>query len=400
MSNKKDKNENLNEQNELDPADFNSQEVESISGESEADDVGANPVYEEVIQPAESDSETEEELSPDDLLEDVRRSLISEMAEKEQEEESKWWKRIGSSSRRKKKADVLSVETINVPVEPSDVEAEKQEGNQDQFVEQLDELIDILEDETREDAAVEGMVAAPMEEIILDKEEKAPEAIGLNELKKRAFSARTTPDEEEKSLSEVRSVALSDGEEVFVEVEAATEDPLRDRWKAFENTLKPYRRYFYFVFVFVSLVMVLLVSASMYRLYQQSLPPPPTEVPSLLPYPVTVNLPGGLRFNLGKGKLQEGRWNPRGPEWLVGTEICRWIAIPYSRQMEAVVLTLSKDDEIELVMSNNDVLVFKVFSRDQLTLEEMLELDSGSPCMLLVLAQADTGERWVVRAIP
>ena len=249
MTNKKDKNEKLNEQDELDSAEVNSQEVASASGEHEAGTMDANPVDEDDVQSAESDSESEGDLSPDDLLEDVRRSLITETTEKEQEEQSRWWKRIGSGSR-KKKADASSVETSNVPAEPSDVEAEKPKGDQDQYVEQLDELIDMLEEESLDDSAVEEVTAAPVDEIVSDKEDVPPQAVDLNELKKRAFSARTTPDEEERSLSEVRSVALSDGEEVFVEVEAAAEDPLRDRWKAFENTLKPYRRYFYFVFVF------------------------------------------------------------------------------------------------------------------------------------------------------
>jgi len=121
---------------------------------------------------------------------------------------------------------------------------------------------------------------------------------------------------------------------------------------------------------------------------------------SALPYPVAMNLPGGLNFHLGKGKLDEGRWNPRGPEWLEGTEICRWIAIPHSRQLEAVVRTLTREDQIELIMSNNDKLVYTVYSIDQLNIEEMQELDSGSPCMLLVLAQSDSDERWVVTAVP
>jgi len=113
-----------------------------------------------------------------------------------------------------------------------------------------------------------------------------------------------------------------------------------------------------------------------------------------------MNLPGGLRFSLGKGKLQEGKWNPRGPEWLEGTEVCRWIAIPHSRQLEAVVRTLTREDQIELLMSNNDTLTYTVSSIDQLTLDEMQARDTGSPCMLLVLAQADSEERWVVTANP
>jgi hypothetical protein len=98
--------------------------------------------------------------------------------------------------------------------------------------------------------------------------------------------------------------------------------------------------------------------------------------------------------------LQNGKWNPRGPEWLEGTEVCRWVAIPWSRQLEAVIRTLTQEDKIELGMSNSDRVVYDVYSITQMSIEEMQELDSNSPCLLLVLAQADSDKRWVVTAIP
>jgi hypothetical protein len=107
-----------------------------------------------------------------------------------------------------------------------------------------------------------------------------------------------------------------------------------------------------------------------------------------------------LNFNLGKGTLKDDKWNPRGPEWLEGTEICRWVSIPWSRQVEAVIRTFTQDDEIELFMSNNDRLVYQVYSIQQLTISDMQKLDPGSPCLLLVLADAESEDRWVVTAIP
>jgi len=397
MSTKKDSENKQDEQEELVSAETDSQNVESDMSDHDAEIPSENHEEEESVQSDASHSDAEVELSADDLLEDVRRSLIEEKVETDEKENSKWWKKIGKGSRKKKskKEEAPQTEVENMPVEPPVVEVEKQ----DEYVEQLDELIDMLAD----DDAVETELPAsehPMVQVDEPEPEPEPEVVDLKELKERAFRSRGTPEEEERNLSEVRSVALDDGEEVCIEVEAKQEDQRQDRMKAMENALKPYRRYFYFLFVFVSLVMVALVSASLYRVYQRSLPPPPTEVPSLLPYPVGMNLPGGLNFNLGKGKLQDGRWNPRGPEWLEGTEICRWIAVPYSRQLEAVVRTLTREDQIELIMSNNDVLTYTVNSIDQLTLDEMQNLDANSPCMLLVLAQADTDDRWVVTAVP
>ena len=375
-----------------------SQEIETASSESDADDSELGQEEDESGQPEVVESESEEELSTEDLLEDVRRSLITETVEKEEVEESKWWRKIGKGRRKKKGVDAeQQPEPISVPVEPEIVataEAEKE----DEYVEQLDELIDLLEDEKTEVIPSASAQVVPAEEE--PAPEKEPEVVDIKILKERAFHSRPLSEEEERSISEVRSVALDDGEEVFIEVEAKQEDSRQDRLKAIENALKPYTRYFTFIFIFVSVVMVLLVSASMYRLYKQSLPPPPTEEPALLPYPVGMNLPGGLKFTLAKGKIQDGRWDPRRPEWLEGTEICRWVAIPYSRQLEAVVRTLTREDQIELIMSNNDVIAYAVNSIDQLTLDELQQRNSNTPCMLLILAQTDTDERWVVTAIP
>lgn len=396
----------MDKQDELVPLETDSQETESTPSEDVADPPVEEQTDEAPVQPEMLEEETPADMSPDDLLEDMRHSLIEESAAEEMKEDAKWWKRIVKGKRRKKETDLQMHATVAASpkaVESGSLVDEKaeQDAGQDEYVEQLDELIDMLEAEAEKDV-VEGEVAPPPVDMEIRQEEKKErEFIDVTELKKRVFNSHGTP-EEEMSLSEVRSVALEDGgEDVFVEVEAKAADPWQERVWSIENALRPYRRYLNFIFVFVSLVMVLLVSASLYRLYLRSLPPPPVEEVAQLPYPVRMNLPGGLSFNLGKGSLDEdGRWKPLRPEWLEGTEICRWIAIPYSRQLEAVVRTFNQEDQIELIMSNNDTLTYTVNSINQLSIEEMQEIDAGSPCMMLVLAQADAEKRWVVTAIP
>jgi hypothetical protein len=241
---------------------------------------------------------------------------------------------------------------------------------------------------------------------VVDEEAPAPpEAVepvpmvDIEELKKQAFQPRTT-EEEPENISEVRAVALEGGEEVFVEVESKAEDPLEERFKAFENAIQPYRRYINLAFVFLGAVMAVIAGFLLYNVYQQVAPKPTPVAVSNLPYPTSVSLPGGWSFSLGRGTLQNGQWDPQGAEWLEGTEVCRWVALPWSRQLEAVIRTLNPNDPIELVMSNNDKFVYKVYSVRQLTSEEMLELDSNSPCLLLVLAEADSDSRWVLTALP
>jgi len=333
---------------------------------------------------ANSNPNAADETSADDLLDDVRRSLIEEETQNAEKKKG-WWKRTG---RKKKSVDALetteSTDDFSTVIEPDS--GLQDEPEEPEYLEQIDDLIEMLD----KDVAV----AEPIVETV------EPEAaIDVDELKKRVFSPGMAG--EQSDVTEVRSIALEGegGEDVFVEVESKKEDTLDDQLKAFENSLRPYRRTIYFAVAFLGIVVAVLAGALMIRTYQQSRPVP-TEVPDNLPFPRTLTLPGGLNFSLGKGAIVDGKWNPRGPEWLKGTEICRWVAIPWSTQLEAVVRTLKQKDTIELVMSNNDKLVYNVYSIKELTLEEMQALDSNSPCLLLVLAKQDSDKRWVVTALP
>ena len=318
------------------------------------------------------------DVSLDDLLDDVRRSLVEEDAE--DAKKAPWWNKAAKGKHK---------EQDDVPDVPSYVIEKPKE--EDPYLEQIDELIDLLEPEAETvqfEAVAEPEITPPVEpEVVPD----------VDELKKRVFSPTETSKEQE--ISEVRAIALEGGEEVFVEVEAKTADPFDERLTAFENSLRPYRSYIYYALAFLGIVMAVAAGALLVREYQKNQPTPVVEV-SNLPFPTDMVLPGGLNFGLGKGAIVDGVWNPRGAEWLEGTEICRWVAIPWSRQLEAVVRTLTKKDTIDLVMSNNDRLTYTVSSIQELTLAEMQDLDSNSPCLLLVLAEQDSDKRWVVTALP
>lgn len=363
------------------PAEEQADLTETALGEGESDVSTSEP------QP------DEPEVSTDDLLDDVRRSLINEEGES-QESKSGWLGKFSKGRRKgKKTSEEPPREVMPAVVEP--VHEIKPEP-ETEYLEQIDELIDMLEEPASEPKIEVPPVMAPVEPATPQQPE---EPVDLDELKKRVFS----PSKEEKpeeDFSEVRAVALEGGEEVFVEVESHKEDVQRDRIKAFENSLRPYRGILYFLMAFVAIVMAVIAGTLMFRTYQSTLPPTPTPVESDLPYPTQLILPGGLNFNLGRGQIVDGSWDPQGPEWLRGTEICRWVAIPWSRPLEAAVRTLTRDDAIELVMNNNDRLSYDVFSIQQLTLAEMQELDQNSPCLLLVLAEQDSEERWVVTAKP
>lgn len=402
-SKKNKKNEETLDQNEVELVEDKIPETEPASDEIEAVVVDADPVEDDdtsskMDEPVEEvQLEVEDEFSPDDLLDDVRRSLIEENAQIEEEKKPSWWQKLGGG--RPKTKDTEDIEpAVDASLEEDidSIIAEIEEVEQDDAGESIDDLIEILETED-EISPVEMDVETTTPQI----EEKQPkiEKVDVDELKKRAFKGRTSEDKEE-NFSDVRSVALEGGEEVFVEVEVKTEDPVQDRIKSFENALRPYRSYIYFGIAFIGIVVIVATSALLYGAYQRSLPPEPVQEVSNLPYPVVLDIPGGLSFNLGRGSLVNGRWNPQRPEWLEGTEVCRWVAIKYSRQLEAVIRTLTRDDKLTLTMSNSDVISYDVFSITQMTIEDMQEVSSNTPCLLLVLADENTDTRWVVTAYP
>lgn len=394
--------ESTEPQQEPVPTELNPEDVEeSLEVSSEAPEASTeqpDSVPEEVPDPTAS---AEEESPEEDPLADVRQTLIEEET-LEKEKQPKWWRRISRGLKKDKAArpaEPVGESEVEPPVFETPVGAvEQQEGTQEseEYLEQIDELIDMLEPGT------EAETPAPTvdEEVPVPQEPAEPvHKVDIEELKKQAFQPRTA-EEPAENISDVRSIALEGEEEVFVEVEAKAEDPLQERLKAFENAIKPYRRYINIAFAFLGLVMAVIAGLLLYNVYQQVQPEPTPAVVSNLPFPTSVSLPGGWSFSLGRGALQDGRWNPQGAEWLEGTEVCRWVALPWSRQLEAVIRTLNPDDPIELTMSNNDMFVYRVYSVRQLTSEEMLDLDSNTPCLLLVLAEADTDSRWVLTALP
>jgi len=368
----------------------NSDEIEIESAPTPGDSTLHNSHPQEDAVDQVSDEHTlasiENELSAEDLLDDVRRSLIEEETDKSKKE-TKWWQRIGRKDKNAAPEPPPPTEEINLPTDSLQINAgedQTQPTEPDEYGEQINDLIDLLESEHQESEVETVAVAA----------EPEPE-IDFEQLKEQAFR----PSAPEEIESDVRSIALEGGEEVFVEVEAQAVDPFEERLKSIENALKPYSSYLYITFAFLGVVMAVIASLIIFNAYQQSRPEPVKEV-SNLPYPVSVSLPGGWRFILGRGTLQAGQWEPRGAEWLEGTEVCRWVSLPWSRQLEAVLRTLNPKDPIELVMSNNDKLVYSVYSIYEMTPEEIHKVDANSPCLLLILTGSDSEKRWVLTALP
>jgi len=409
MAKKKDKKiDDIFENAEIEPVEGKASETEPVLDESDAIASSEADLQNDEAFDLEEVDETldeEEEISVDALLDDVRRSLIEEDVRVEEEKKPSWWQRFGSGRQKANKSDEgasdVEAETDLQPsVSEDDIEPiiEPLESAD----ESIDDLIEMLATDADDEELLSDADNSPADiqmEIKDEQPEIEIEKIDVDEQKKRAFQTR--PDDEEENFSDVRAVALDDGEEVFVEVEVQASDPVEDRVKAFENALRPYRTYINLGIAFIGIVAIVAVAGLLFGVYRDSQPQVPTPTPSNLPYPVTlIIVDGGFSFELGRGSLEDGRWNPRRPEWLEGTEVCRWVAIIYTRPLEAALRTLTQNDQLELVMSNGDIITYDVYSITQMSIEDMQKVSSNSPCLLVVLADANTDTRLVVTAYP
>ena len=147
---------------------------------------------------------------------------------------------------------------------------------------------------------------------------------------------------------------------------------------------------------FVALLAAILVLSNMTVVVAQPTAPPAPTAYINAPFPTQVILPGGWTFNLTPVTLREGMWANQGAEWLQGSEITKWVALPWSKQLEAVVVTFGPEEQIELIMSNLDRLKYKVESVQEVPVDKVRELNRNTPSLLLILANKDSDTRLVV----
>src|ERR1051325_7208809 len=145
----------------MESAETNSEMTEPVSADSQTEatpsDQNPEQEVEESSQEAEQRSEetspastSTEDVSPEDLLDDVRRSLLEQEAD-QSPKESKWWRRIGKKSK--------SPEPEQPPVEidlpetlalPEALPEPMEEKEAEEYDEQIDDLLELLEAESKE----------------------------------------------------------------------------------------------------------------------------------------------------------------------------------------------------------------------------------------------------------
>ena len=127
---------------------------------------------------------------------------------------------------------------------------------------------------------------------------------------------------------------------------------------------------------------------------------PNTPVPSDLPYPVGLELTGGWFFDVNRSTIIENQWQPQGAEWLDNSQLRRVVALPWNKQTDAVIQTLERGDQINLVFSNNDLMPFVVRSVERLDRGDTALFTAKDPGLVIFLYGEESDQRWVVLALP
>lgn len=350
--------------------------------------------------------EKEPKRSREDLLDDVRKELVGE----EDVVEEKGF--FGRFKDKLKKVSTAKTEEVEVYMQP-----ESDLGTQ----EDLQELVVEPKPKKKRRSSIKQEEKAVQEffsdlealaEVV--HEESEPEAVEVREtspemqmpVEEKIIPKLPAKSEkgDEIDFDKVREVALQEYDETHVELKVERKVPLQQEVRKTIREARPLERVL-MILVFVFTLGALLISGVF--IIVKSIPistPTPTAVLNLddIVHPTHVNLPGGWGFNLGQGRVVDGTWSPKGAEWLVGTEISRWVALPWSLQLEAVLRTLKSGDQIELTMSNLDRLEYKVYSIRELTMAEIQAQDPKVPALLIILfeEEGEANTHWVVTALP
>lgn len=342
-----------------------------------------------------------------DPFADIRRSLVEEETAKREKKNNGILSRVtGLWKTGRKKTAPLEVEESETKIEKADapvwvgedasvVESgptlEQEAGGSDS-----DELLAVLFPHVE---TVEERVEELRSELV---EHPEPEAEPVPKEVKVSEIPHVQPEKKavETDFETMRGVALEGYDETAAASEEQPAVTRQRKYRVFFKSLKPVDRFM--IFGALLLIVVAGMTALGLKVFgsasqMAAITPEPTQD---LPIPVRVTLPGGWEFKLSRGRVVDEKWSPSGAEWLEGTEVCRWVALPWSLQLEAVVRTLKLDDPIDLTMSNADQLSYRVQSIQNVPVGEIESLAGKKVCLLLILVDKDSDTRWVVTAIP
>jgi hypothetical protein len=258
--------------------------------------------------------------------------------------------------------------------------------DQDEMIGETSQVLQTETDETVEEGEIEEEAELPYggrpfsEEYAHVFGEAVPEEI---------------PPEPEPSVQEIRTIVMEDYEEP---------DEVSVR-KTGAKTSKRWLRVILVLLLSAALILLAVVFVVPALLPLQPVTPEPvaavqaTSIPMEgMPYPTGIRMTGGWFFYLQPSTIREGKWEPESSEWLNGSELRRIVALPWTRQLEAVVGSIVQGDTIELHMSNGDILKYLVEETAKIDRNDVSILSSNRPSIALILFQPEEDQRWVVTA--
>ena len=76
------------------------------------------------------------------------------------------------------------------------------------------------------------------------------------------------------------------------------------------------------------------------------------------------------------------------------------VALPWSLQTEAVIKTFQVGDGVELYLSNNETLKYRVYSIEQVAVSNTQIYSDKEPSLAIILYQGNSATRWVIICKP
>jgi len=157
----------------------------------------------------------------------------------------------------------------------------------------------------------------PVEAQEVTAPEQSEETVVIDKARRREILRPQEDEEKAEDIEAIREEALKEYSDEPVRPE--TEPSLEQKTRILVRGIRPFDR-----ILLIGILSVMLIAGlfGVGMVLNSRQPPPPTAtVDPTIPYPVGLTLPGGWSFQLKKGQVVDGEWNPTSPEWLEGTEI-------------------------------------------------------------------------------
>jgi hypothetical protein len=112
--------------------------------------------------------------------------------------------------------------------------------------------------------------------------------------------------------------------------------------------------------------------------------------------PASLEL-AGFAYILTTGNVQNGLWEPRGAEWLQGTELRRVVTVPYEADLLAALFEMSAQETLRLRLRSGEIVAYRLAEVTRVSQTEIDILAAPYPSLAIILyGEEDTDARWVV----